>query len=182
MRKAKKKAERDGQSYEIFDCWQYHWEEENRLHDRLDRAEQRCLSLEQHVAELEAEIDRLLHLVQSPEPPSEEIQLSLQRIVQHCKDCYQWEDVRGVVSMLYKLTRCIASQADIELIDSIEPYFISQRTAHAGDTYNNMGPVTQIPSVANYNAVVHEQNNQLTLQHDENKDEQQKLIEDGEAR
>lgn len=170
-----KKTRKESVSYEIFDCWQYHWAEEDRLHGELDKAQQRCLTLEQHVAELEAEIDRLLQLVQIPEKPSKEIQLSLQRIVQHCKECYEWEDVRGVVSMLYKLTRYIASQADIELIDSIEPFFISQRAAHAGDTYN-MGPVTQIPSVTNYNAEVHEQNNQFTLNRDEDEEQEQKLI------
>ncbi len=176
MKKGNKKCVSDGQSYELFDCWKYHWDEENRLQDQLDKAEQRCLSQEQHIAELEAEIDRLLHLMQNPEKPCKEIKLSLQRIVQHCKECYQWDDVRGVVSMLYKLTRYIASQADIELIDSIESYFISQRAACAGDTYNNMGPVTQISSVTNYNAVVHEQNNQLTVKQEENKDEEQKQI------
>ena len=166
MRKAKKKAERDGQSYELFDCWGYHWAEESRLQGALDAALSKSDYLEKIVGELTAEVDRLLLLVNQHEEKENEIMFSLTRIVECCKECYQWEDVRGVVSVLGKLTRFIITQTSAELIDSIEEHFKAMEKAKYGDHIE----------ANNYNAVVKEQNNQFTLKPDENKGEAQKLI------
>ena len=87
--------------------------------------------LQNHISELEAENERLNTLMEEKKQSGKDRKFTLVQMVDYCKGCVDWNDVKSIVAMLNKLLRRIGTDEDSELVDSIEAEFINRKY---GDT------------------------------------------------
>ena len=129
-------------------------------------------ALQQHIAELEKENERLSTLLEKKKRMiGKDRRFTLLQIVDYCKRCVEWNDAKYIVAMLNKLLRHIGTTEDEKLVDSIEEEF---RNRANGNTYINTQTV--IPSVGNYQPQISTQNMNLSMP--STGQEEQKLLED----
>lgn len=121
------------------------WDENEKLKERIKEIENEKTALLGRISELEAENTRLNSLLEKKKRNGAARKFTLVEIVNYCKGCVAWEDVKSIVAMLNKLLRRIATDEDSDLVDSIESEFINRRY---GNT--NIANQTVIPSVGNY--------------------------------
>ena len=88
-------------------------------------------ALQQHIEELEADNNRLRTLLENKKSKGKDRRFTLIQIVEYCKGCVEWNDVKSIVAMLNKLLRRSATKEDSDLVDSIEDEFKSRKY---GDT------------------------------------------------
>ena len=88
-------------------------------------------ALQGHIRELEAEVERLNTLMEEKKQSGKDRKFTLVQMVDYCKGCVDWNDVKSIVAMLNKLLRQIGTDEDSELVDSIEAEFINRKY---GDT------------------------------------------------
>ena len=123
--------------------------------EEIRKLKERNKQLEQRIREQEDLIDRLhVKLEKKKNTTGKDRNFTLVQIVDYCKGCVEWDDVKSIVAMLNKLLRRVATDEDSDLVDSIEEEFINRKY---GNTYINNQ--TNIPNVSNYNAYVDKQNN-----------------------
>lgn len=87
--------------------------------------------LQGRISELEAEVERLNTLMEEKKQSGKDRKFTLVQMVDYCKGCVDWNDVKSIVAMLNKLLRRIGTDEDSELVDSIEAEFINRKY---GDT------------------------------------------------
>lgn len=88
-------------------------------------------ALQRRISELEAEAERLSTLMEEKKQSGKDRKFTLVQIVDYCKGCVDWNDVKSIVAMLNKLLRRIGTDEDSDLVDSIEAEFINRKY---GDT------------------------------------------------
>lgn len=88
-------------------------------------------ALQGRIRELEAEVGRLNTLMEGKKQSGKDRKFTLVQMVDYCKGCVDWNDVKSIVAMLNKLLRRIGTDEDSELVDSIEAEFINRKY---GDT------------------------------------------------
>ena len=88
-------------------------------------------NLQSRISELEAENERLSTLMEEKKQSGKDRKFTLVEMVDYCKGCVDWNDVKSIVAMLNKLLRRIGTDEDSELVDSIEAEFINRKY---GDT------------------------------------------------
>ena len=119
------------------------------------------------ISELEAENTRLNTLLDKKKKTTgKDRKFTLLQIVDYCKGCFEWNDVKSIVAMLNKMLRSNATYEDSELVDSIESEFLKRQY---GNTYINEQNI--IPSVGNYKPQITTQNMNLALPSEELEDE-----------
>jgi len=92
-----------------------------------------CNSLKEHIKQLEKEKDAQHCYIRELEEKNarlnallfkkrkgQVVTFTLIQIVDYCKGCVEWADVKPVVMMLNKLLRRIGKEKDYDLVDSIE--------------------------------------------------------------
>lgn len=88
-------------------------------------------TLQIRISELEAEVERLNMLMKKKNQSGEDRMFTLVQMVDYCKGCVEWSDVKSIVAMLNKLLRRVGTDKDSDLVDSIEAEFINRKY---GDT------------------------------------------------
>ena len=88
-------------------------------------------ALQDRISELEAEVERLNTLMEEKKQSGKDRKFTLVQMVDYCKGCVDWNDVKSIVAMLNKLLRRIGTDEDSDLVDSIEAEFINRKY---GDT------------------------------------------------
>ena len=88
-------------------------------------------ALQSRISELETENERLNTLLEEKKQSGKDRKFTLVQIVDYCKGCVDWNDVKSIVAMLNKLLRRIGTDEDSDLVDSIEAEFINRKY---GDT------------------------------------------------
>ena len=101
-------------------------EECEQLKERLAEIDKEKAALQQRIIELEAENDRLNALLETKKSNGTARKFTLVQIVDYCKGCVEWNDVKSIVAMLNKLLRRVATDEDSDLVDSIEAEFINR--------------------------------------------------------
>ena len=110
-------------------------EELTRKHEREKKV------LAGRIAELEAEVAQLKSLLSKEKnAKGENRKFTMLQIVDYCKGCVAWVDAKPVVAMLNKMLRCVGTEDDSKLVDSIEAEFMNR--GNFGNIYN--GPVGQV--------------------------------------
>lgn len=109
------------------------------LRTRLKVAELDREALRKRITELEAENESLKALLEKKKRNGTARKFTLVEIVNYCKSCVEWADVKDIVAMLNKLLRRMATDEDSDLVDSIEEEFKQRRY---GNTFN--APVGQL--------------------------------------
>ena len=111
----------------LFDNCQYHHAKEARLHDRVSQLEQersvflKCMDrLETENLSQKGKIEELTAQIEADRILNNGVKFSLLNIVDHCKQRQSFEEVKPIIAMLYRFLRCIGTEADYVLIDSIE--------------------------------------------------------------
>lgn len=113
--------------------------------ERIMQLEKEKLTLQKHIDELQAENERLNTLLEKKKRTTgKDRRFTLPQIVNYCKGCVQWEDVKQIVAMLNKLLRRNATEEDEKLVDSIETEFINRRY---GNTFNNATVTMHNPQI-----------------------------------
>ena len=92
-----------------------------KIDESPDRKE--IVALQQHIEELEADNNRLRTLLERKKSKGKDRRFTLIQIVEYCKGCVEWNDVKSIVAMLNKLLRRSATKEDSDLVDSIEDEF-----------------------------------------------------------
>lgn len=90
---------------------------------RIEEQEKEKKALKSRIAELEAENERLKALLEQRKKKGAARKFTLVEIVDYCKDCVTWDDVKSIVAMLNKLLRRQSTKEDSDLVDSIETEF-----------------------------------------------------------
>ena len=115
---------------ESADKWKYAedspWDECNRLKSRVEELDKEKISFQQRIIELESENERLNALLEKKKRNGAARKFTLVQIVDYCKGCVEWNDVKSIVAMLNKLLRRIATDEDSDLVDSIEEEFFNR--------------------------------------------------------
>lgn len=88
-------------------------------------------ALQGRIRELEAEVGRLNTLMEEKKQSGKDRKFTLVQMVDYCKGCVEWNDVKSIVAMLNKLLRRIGTDEDSDLVDSIEAEFLHRKY---GDT------------------------------------------------
>lgn len=122
----------------IWMCMESSYTDYEALNSRIEELCKEKQALQQRISELEAENNRLTALLEKKKSNGTARKFTLVQIVDYCKGCVTWDDVKSIVAMLNKLLRRIATEEDSDLVDSIEAEFINR---HYGHTFN--GPVGQ---------------------------------------
>lgn len=133
--------------------------EEQQLQERIEQIEKEKMALQGRISELESENERLNTLLaKRKRMVGKDRRFTLVQIVDYCKGCFEWNDVKSIVAMLNKMLRRVATDEDAELVDSIEAEFMNRRY---GNTY--IKEQTVIPSVGNYKPQITTQNIETPL-------------------
>ena len=112
--------------------------ESSEVEKRLKELDSKVLILEREknalqnrVNEQKEENDKLKALLEEKKQNGTARKFTMVEMVNHCKGCVSWDDVKEIVSMLNKLLRGIGTKEDYDLIDSIENEFKKRKN---GDT------------------------------------------------
>ena len=116
----------------------------NALKEHIKQLEKEKEAQKCHIRELEEKNARLNALLVKKRKGQLCI-FTLVQIVDYCKGCVEWADVKPIVMMLNKLLRRIGKEKDYDLVDSIEVEFKMRRN---GDTH--IDHQTMIPHIENY--------------------------------
>ncbi len=115
-------------------------EESIETKERINLLEKENKAMQAKIDELEADNIRLKTLLENKKRMiGKDRRFTLVQIVDYCKGCVEWADVKMIVAMLNKLLRRVGTIEDSELVDSIEAEFINRRY---GNTFN--APVGQV--------------------------------------
>lgn len=93
------------------------------LNNRIEELEKDKMVLQGRIQELEAESARLNALLEKKKRNGTARKFTLVQIVDYCKGCVEWNDVKSIVAMLNKLLRRIGTEEDSNLVDSVETEF-----------------------------------------------------------
>lgn len=115
------------------------------LNERINELEKDKRVLMGRINELEADNQRLNALLERKKRIGKARKFTLVQIVEYCKSCVVWDDVKSIVAMLNKLLRRIATEEDNVLVDSIEDEFKNRLLGTV-----NIANQTVIPQVGNY--------------------------------
>ena len=125
----------------------------------------------ERINELEADNQRLNALLEKKKRNGRARKFTLVQIVDYCKGCVVWDDVKSIVAMLNKLLRRIATEEDSDLVDSIENEFKNRLSGTV-----NIANQTVIPHVGNYRPEIQTQTMNMPLPLMEQ--DEQELLED----
>lgn len=116
------------------------YEDNQKLEERIKQLESENQAKQSRIDELEADNDRLNALLEKKKRNGKARKFTLVQIVDYCKGCVEWDDVKFIVAMLNKLLRRIGTNEDSELVDSIEDEFKNRKYGDAiGGNKNNFG-------------------------------------------
>lgn len=119
--------------------------EEQQLQERIVQIEKEKMALRDRVNELESENERLNTLLANKKRMvGKDRRFTLVQIVDYCKGCVEWTDVKSIVAMLNKLLRRIGTVEDSDLVDSVESEFINRKY---GNTFNDANVTMQNPQI-----------------------------------
>jgi hypothetical protein len=93
------------------------------LEVRIKQLEMVNHAKQSRIDELEADNNRLNALLEKKKINGKARKFTLVQMVDYCKDCVEWDDVKSIVAMLNKLLRRIGTDEDSDLVDSIEEEF-----------------------------------------------------------
>ena len=122
------------------------------LNDRIYGLQKDKKALMERINELETDNQRLNALLDKKKSNGRARKFTLVQIVDYCKSCVEWDDVKSIVAMLNKLLRRIATDEDSGLVDSIEAEFLNRR--YGPVTMNNpqfSGPMYDVTGNDNVN-------------------------------
>jgi hypothetical protein len=125
------------------------WIEYDRLKERVKDLVQEKGTLLQRIADLESEIERINALLEKKKEDGTARKFTLLQIVEYCKNCVDWDDVKSIVAMLNKLLRRIATDEDNDLVDGIETVFRNRLLGNV-----KIEKVDQVNAVYGNNAVI----------------------------
>jgi hypothetical protein len=145
MKRKKKKLGDVNTENHLFDNWEYHYNEEKSLHDKIDELKVRCSLQQGNMSKLKEEIDHLkvrdvekqqvinqLLIELDHYKQQEKIKkIPITEIVDYCKNCPSREEAKPIVDMLNVKLRCIGTDEDYKQVDSIGKYFQKkEQTTH----------------------------------------------------
>ena len=177
----------------LFDTWEYHNHEEERLQDRINKLEEGNKSLlEQNdlvkkendqqrlvIENQQSEINQLREMVSFYKLQEKITKFPILNMVDYCKSRPTIEEAKPIKDYMYYELRFKGTREDYALVDSIDEEFRRREKAKNGNNYH-VEHMVQIPNVGNYNAEVHTQNNNYPLINEENHNLM--LFQDGETR
>lgn len=100
--------------------------------------------LKEKITELEAENKRLNTLLSEKNNDGENRKFTLLQIVDYCKGCVEWRNAEQIVAMLNKMLRCVGTEEDHHMVDSIEAEFVNRKY---GNTFENANVTMQQPTI-----------------------------------
>lgn len=119
-------------------------EDVDELKARIEEIHNEKIVLQSRIDELEAENNRLNALLGKKKQNGTSRKFTLVQIVNYCKNCVEWKDVKSIVAMLNKLLRREATEEDSELVDSIETEFKNRKY---GNIFNGAQVTMQNPQI-----------------------------------
>ena len=99
------------------------YEDNRNLKERIKQLEMENHAKQSRIEELEADNNRLNALLEKKKRNGKARKFTLVQMVDYCKGCVEWDDVKSIVAMLNKLLRRIGTAEDSDLVDSIEEEF-----------------------------------------------------------
>lgn len=152
--------------------------EEQQLQERIVQIEKEKMALQDRINELESENGRLNTLLANKKRMvGKDRRFTLVQIVDYCKGCVEWTDVKSIVAMLNKLLRRIGTVEDSDLVDSIETEFLNRKY---GNTFNNANVTMQNPQIQDVYRITGNDTVNLGDQQDgDEEDEEYRVAEEG---
>lgn len=164
------------ESHSIWKCEEEsHFAESDKLKERIEELENEKTAHQCRISELEAENLRLNALLDKKKRNGKARKFTLVQIVDYCKGCVEWADVKSIVAMLNKLLRRIGTDEDSDLVDSIESEFINRKW---GNTFNNAKVTMQNPQIQDVYRITGNETVNLGDQQDGDEEDEEYSIEE----
>ena len=131
-------------------------EELKVLNERVSQLEDEKQALQGRINELEAENERLNALLEKNKEDGKARKFTLVEIVNYCKGRYDWDDVKSIQKMLYRLVfKHRGSTEEEGMVDSIEEEFMKRKY---GDNYYNANVTIEKAQIEKFNDISNNDN------------------------